>query len=86
MTTRYHTIIFVHDYQDESLAELMQNSGPEEIAGYLAQWDCGEYHDDPVEQPWGSQDLTYDVGGYVLSMNYGLGYAALQIAEEGVRS
>lgn len=83
MKTLYHTIVFMHE--DEYVAKCLARGWNRALARYLAQWDQGEYDDDPVPQQWGTRDEVIDVrvphcGTYVLSINRGLGYAALQIA------
>ena len=85
--TRYHTIIWLQDYQDEALAELMEASDADGMARYLSQWDMGEYHDEPVEL---GNLSGYDVtehsikhaGDYLLVVHYGLGDASLLIQEQ----
>jgi hypothetical protein len=85
MTARlYHTIVFHQLGECQDFDALMNERDEERLAVYLSQWDCGEYHDDPVERPWGSHDIltTWDLeyaGTYVLAVNWGLGYAALHI-------
>ena len=85
--TRYHTIIWLQDYQDEALAELMEAADADAMARYLSQWDMGEYHDEPVEL---GNLSGYDVtehsiehaGDYLLVVHYGLGDATLLIREQ----
>ena len=73
--------------QDAEFAEI-EDFSVEEMAEYLARWDCGTETDyahsreyDDGRYPWGASDRTYDVsvGGidYVLSVNHHIGYAGL---------
>ena len=87
MSARYHTIIWLQDYQDETLAELMEAADADGMARYLSQWDMGEYHDEPLEL---GNLRGYDVtehaipnaGDYVLVVHYGLGDASLLVRSE----
>jgi len=79
---RYHTIISLQDYQDETLEQLMADRDAEGIARHLSQWDSGEYHDEPRELGFlPDYSITGHVipnaGSYVLMINYGLGDASL---------
>lgn len=88
----YHTVIFVYDYLDPDVARLMEDvlgalvGAERALAEYLAQWDCGEYHDDPEPLPWGQfgdtpTDHALDgKGDYTLAVNHALGYASLHVA------
>jgi hypothetical protein len=80
---KYHTIVFAQvDGHDETFTAVFDRDDPDEIKQYLEQWDYGEYHDEPTEEPWGTSDTCYTFGRYVLSVNRGLGYAALQVESE----
>lgn len=76
MTELWHTVVFLQDGEYDEIADM----GVDEMFEYLSQWDTGEYHDDPLGQPWGTHDNTYRINQrYMLSVNRAIGYAGLQV-------
>jgi hypothetical protein len=70
-------VVFAQDRDDyEECADM----GIDEMVEHLSQWDYGQETDDAhtcETHPWGSDDRTYKVGEYVLTINYRLGYVSL---------
>ncbi len=84
MTKEYCSIVFMHDYEDESglIPRFFDNEITEsEMIDYLAQWDCGaesEYLKVPTDEtPWGLKDNTFPHEDYILAWNTGLAYVSL---------
>jgi hypothetical protein len=85
--TKYRSIVFMHDYQDETFAGLLEDyrnfedGSLEALVEYLAQWDMdgeGDINDEPSA---GTTDCTVERYGYVLTVNHRLGYAGLEAIE-----
>lgn len=76
---KYANIVYMDSFED---FDEFYNLSSKEQAQYLAQWDCGEYHDVTESAPWGTSDTVTkvkikNVGTYWLSVNFNLEYAAL---------
>jgi hypothetical protein len=60
--------------------DVIRDMDIDETIEYLSQWDYGQETEDAHTRdayPWGSSDRVYREGGYVLTINNGLGYASL---------
>lgn len=79
----YYSIIFMHDYDDETVKKFLDGDGvdEDEMIEYLSQWDGGHESETSMNtypyQPHGKNDRTYRKGKYTLSWNVGLGYVGL---------
>ena len=81
----YHTLIYSQDYSDPDVEFLLDERDEPALARHLAQWDQGDgFTDEPEGMPWGQNgdtvsDHNVNGTGYVLSVNYAMGYAALHV-------
>lgn len=84
MTKEYCSIVFMHDYEDESgiIPKFFDNEvSEEEMITYLSQWDCGAESEHCLtpddETPWGLKDNVFPHENYILAWNSGLAYVSL---------
>lgn len=88
MTKLYHDIVFINEYDDETIKDFLndntRNLKESDVVEYLAQWDYGSEmeHSPRNEPPYGTSDTVFKYGEYILSYNSGLGYAGLTRIEE----
>jgi len=79
----YHNIIFLNDYEDETVAAFLAGDQAEfnliQMIDYLNNWDYGsENEHSPQSEPsHGTSDDYHQSGEYILSWNNGLGYVGL---------
>ncbi|WP_141564264.1 hypothetical protein [Mycolicibacterium palauense] len=73
-------VVFLQGDDYDEIADM----GIDEMAAHMAQWDDGQetdYAHTREVASWGSDDRLYEVNvdgiDYVMSANYGLGYASL---------
>jgi len=78
----YTPIIFLHDYQDESVKEFINDMHYSDIqkkaVEYLSKWDAGAFDNCTTESAHGTDDDTEIIGNYLISWNSGLGYIGLE--------
>jgi len=80
MTKQYCTIIFMHDYEDDSgMVEKFFNNevAVVDLFAYLAQWDNGDDSEVSDSPPWGAGDTIEAFEDYILAYNSILSYVSL---------
>ena len=76
--TLYYEIAFVQGEEAREVLEILDREGEAAAMSHLTQWDFGgESEHSPTTFPWGTSDLIFRDGEYVMSYNTQLGYIGL---------
>lgn len=85
MKKQYSSVVFIHDYEDEEVENLLQElreigdteQKEHKLFEHLKQWDYGDVGELYTEPLAGQEDISVKIGEYNLSYNTRLGYVGL---------
>ena len=74
----YENIVFLQGDDAGEILDILDVFGESSAMEHLQQYDYGESQIESRDDfPWGSRDMIYREGNYVMSYNIGLGYIGL---------
>jgi len=85
MTKKYTSVVFIHDYDDKEVENLLQKlreigdteQKERKLLEHLKQWDYGDIGELYTEPSAGQEDTSVKIEEYILSYNTRLGYVGL---------